>query len=72
MIGWDERYWAEMVLGVIDSVEYPILIYEGEKAIVRKALKAYIESNGTADDFHSYGEILVKTDENHEKVTRKE
>lgn len=49
MISENERHYAEMVLGVIDTVECPMLMYEGEKAIVRKALKAYIESNGTAD-----------------------
>lgn len=49
MISENERHYAEMVLGVIDTVECPMLMCEGEKAIVRKALKAYIESNGTAD-----------------------
>ncbi len=49
MISENERHYAEMVLGVIDTVECPMLMCEGEKAIVRKALKAYIESNDTAD-----------------------
>ena len=49
MISENERHYAEMVLGVIDVVECPMLMCEGEKAIVRKALKAYIESNDTAD-----------------------
>ena len=49
MISKNERYYAEMVLDVIDNVECPMLMYEDEKAIVRKALKAYIENNDTAD-----------------------
>ena len=43
MIRGDERYWANMVLDVIEHVECPMLMYEGEKMIVRKALKAYLE-----------------------------
>jgi hypothetical protein len=46
MIKDDERYWANMVIGVIDNLERPMLMYEGEKMIVRKALKAYLEANG--------------------------
>ena len=45
MIRGDERYWANMVLDVIEHVECPMLMYEGEKMIVRKALKAYLEAN---------------------------
>ena len=45
MIRDDERYWANMVLGVIENLERPMLMYEGEKMIVRKALKAYLEAN---------------------------
>ena len=49
MISENERHYAEMVLYVIDTVECPMLMFEGEKAIVRKALKAYLENNDTAD-----------------------
>lgn len=49
MISEKERRYATMVLDVIDNVECPMLMFEGEKAIVRKALKAYIENNDTAD-----------------------
>ena len=45
MIRDDERYWANMVIDVIDKLEYPLMMYEGEKMIVRKALKAYLEAN---------------------------
>lgn len=42
MIRGDERHWANAVLGAIENLECPMLMYEGEKMIVRKALKAYL------------------------------
>ena len=45
MIRDDERYWANVVIGAIDNLERPMLMFEGEKMIVRKALKAYLEAN---------------------------
>lgn len=33
---------AEMVLGAIKNVKVPMLIYEEEKAVVKKALSEYI------------------------------
>ena len=37
-----EVYFANMVIGAIDNVETPMLMYEEEKQVVRKALKMYI------------------------------
>ena len=34
-----ERYFAETVIGAINHIEHPILMYEEEKAVVKKALK---------------------------------
>lgn len=45
MIRGDERYWANFVLDSIEHAERHVLVYEGEKMIVRKALKAYLEAN---------------------------
>lgn len=33
---------AEMVIGAIKNVKVPMLIYEEEKAVVRKALSEYV------------------------------
>ena len=61
MIRGDERYWATMVLDVIENVECPMLMYEGEKMIVRKAIKAYLEANDRkaepqTEDAYAYDE----------------
>ena len=37
-----ELYFAKAVLGAIENVEVPMLMYEGEKKVVRKALCKYI------------------------------
>ena len=37
-----ELYFANAVLGAIRNVEVPMLMYEGEKEVVRKALRKYI------------------------------
>lgn len=37
-----ELYFANAVLDAIRHVEMPILVYEGEKEVVRKALRQYI------------------------------
>lgn len=39
MLTEQEEYFAELVISVIDHVECPMLMYEGEKAVVRRALK---------------------------------
>lgn len=36
-----ELYFIDAVLGAIRNVEMPILMYEGEKEVVRKALIDY-------------------------------
>lgn len=38
-----EIYFANVVLGAIKNVEMPILMYDGEKEVVRKALRKYID-----------------------------
>ena len=37
-----EIYFAEVVLGAIHHVQTPMLMYQGEKDVVRKALSKYI------------------------------
>ena len=37
-----EIYFAETVIGAIDHVERPMLIYDEEKKVVKKALQEYI------------------------------
>lgn len=37
-----EVYFANTVIGAIDNVETPMLMYEEEKQVVRKALQMYI------------------------------
>lgn len=36
-------YFANRVIGAIDNVKTPMLMYEEEKQVVRKALKIYID-----------------------------
>lgn len=38
-----EVYFANIVIGAIDNVKTPMLMYEEEKQVVRKALKMYID-----------------------------
>ena len=38
-----ELYFANAVIGVINNVETPMLMYEGEKKVVEKALRIYID-----------------------------
>jgi hypothetical protein len=38
-----ELFFADMIIGLIDNVERPILLYEGEKEVVKKALNEYID-----------------------------
>lgn len=38
-----EVYFANMVIGAIDNVKTPMLMYEEEKQVVRKALEIYID-----------------------------
>lgn len=40
-----ERYFAEAVIGAIDNIDFPILMYEGEKEIVRKALERLLSED---------------------------
>lgn len=37
-----ELYFANAVIGAIKNVEVPMLMYEGEKKVVEKALRKYI------------------------------
>ena len=37
-----ELYFANAVIGAINNVEIPMLMYEGEKQVVKKALREYI------------------------------
>ena len=43
-----ELYFANAVIGAIDNVKTPMLMYQEEKAVVRKALRMYI--NRIEDD----------------------
>ena len=38
-----ELYFANVVIGAIDNAETPMLMYEGEKNVVKKALQIYID-----------------------------
>lgn len=38
-----ELYFANTVIGAIDNLETPILMYESEKNVVKKALQMYID-----------------------------
>ena len=38
-----ELYFANVVIGVIDNVKIPMLMYQEEKDVVRKALRMYID-----------------------------
>jgi len=38
-----ELYFANTVIGAINNVETPMLMYEGEKKVVEKALRMYID-----------------------------
>lgn len=38
-----EVYFANIVIGAIDNIKTPMLIYEEEKQVVRKALKMYVD-----------------------------
>lgn len=38
-----EIYFAKAVIGAIKNVEVPMLMYEGEKKVVEKALRKYID-----------------------------
>ena len=38
-----EICFAEMVIGAIDNVKTPMLIYEEEKAVTKKALRKYVD-----------------------------
>ena len=38
-----EMYFANIVIGAINNVKTPMLMYEEEKQVVRKALKMYID-----------------------------
>ena len=40
-----ERYFAEAVVGAIDHVEHPMLVYEEEKAVVKKALLQLLQND---------------------------
>ena len=37
-----ELYFANAVIGAIKNVEIPMLMYDGEKKVVEKALREYI------------------------------
>lgn len=39
-----EVYFANKVIGAIDNVTTPMLMYEEEKQVVRKALRMYIDN----------------------------
>ena len=35
--------FANMVIGAIDNIEIPMLMYDGKKNVVKKALQIYID-----------------------------
>lgn len=39
-----ELYFANSVLGAIDNVQMPMLVYDEEKQVVKKALQMYIDT----------------------------
>ena len=39
-----EVYFAQSVLGSIDNVNMPMLVYDEEKQVVKKALRMYIDT----------------------------
>lgn len=39
-----ELYFANAVLGAIDNVQMPMLVYDEEKQVVKKALQMYIDT----------------------------
>ena len=41
----EERYFAETVIGAIDHVKCPMLMYDEEKEIVKKALLKLLEQD---------------------------
>ena len=49
-----EIYFAKTVIGAIDNVEMPRLVYEEEKQVVKKALRKYIDELETQARF-GYG-----------------
>ncbi len=38
-----EMCFAKMVIGVIDNVKVPMLMYDEEKAVTKKALQKYVD-----------------------------
>ena len=38
-----EIYFANVIIGAIDHVKTPMLMYEEEKSVTKKALEMYIE-----------------------------
>lgn len=38
-----ELYFANVVIGAIENVKTPMLMYEGEKEVVKKSLQMYID-----------------------------
>ena len=38
-----EIYFAKMVIGAINNVKVPMLMYEEEKAVTKKALRKYVD-----------------------------
>ena len=40
-----ELYFANAVIGAIENVKTPMLMYQEEKDVVRKALRMYIDKN---------------------------
>lgn len=39
----NDLYFANLIIGLIKNVEVPMLMYEGEKKVVEKALRKYID-----------------------------
>lgn len=46
-----ELYFAKSVIGAINNVEIPKLVYDEEKAVVKKALQEYIDKLETQARF---------------------
>lgn len=45
MLTDEERYFAEAVIGAINNIDCPMLMYEGEKEIVRTALERLLSED---------------------------
>ena len=46
----EERVVAETLLGLMDRVEHPFIIYQIEKDVIKKALRLFLEDKEVNDE----------------------